>query len=933
MRAHAKARSAALGLILILMANLPGVAQEAEGGGDFRPRIAIIPVRNDSGEPAYDAVARTVSDSVGLVLRLLGDYAVTEVYDEPDLATVDIEDAQQIAALADGAPYEEVIFGNLIRNDQRQLEFRLNLYSAEEQGVRFAPTAVARSIFAVFDAADEITVALVSEFSDVRVGFGALEITLVEGDGLFDVFLDNTRIRNPEADLQNVLNGSYELTIRQDRLLGETVIFRQQVEIFENRTTSVEFSIPAATDEEISFLRQRSEQLIAAAADPDRIEDALLDLAEFQALTRLAGNDPTLQQIGSEALAEATERTSASLETLRAQADELYYADDPDFAAAEAVYQQYASLISAPFEISQTRPFSGFTQPQAITAVPGGYALAGNGISGVSVFLLDEDLVQQEVVTPTIPRTRYVSLATGPSGVLHVSWTGAREVLRYRGVLEELPPIPLDPRFHNSDGNRLLALAPSGELAVLQGDQVLVLDPEGERDEAAEANFLQRIAELGALPTALAYGPRDLLHLFAAGSERVIRVDSLGRAESTVDLPGSAGGTGIGVDALGNIYVTLPAQHQVWRYSAEGVRLSVIGSFGTAAGEFRAPSGIFALPDGTLLVADTFGDRIQRLTPTGPPIQSVVVADFGRDFQLRQQTAATARQRMEIVEESIRPGRVLGNLTSGAVAFGVTLGAFAGADIFASLADQAFAIYTGLGPDDDIASQRAEVERNWTISRLVLGGGVLGIGVTSYLVTNSLLLSTDFAVARRTAVRELQALDIGTTYETDPDRWRSLRTANRLGRITGVLPPVLGLGLVGYQTIIGLPEAYESYYYPVLIGTTAVPPLFGHLYGGRFHLGLFLAGLAADALVIGAWQISTNRPEDFAPTGLSVDAGGRFADILNGMWEQAQVLAPELLTLGGLGIRLTAGAYDARRGWVQTRDRNRYQAVRPVEDL
>ncbi len=921
------------GLILVLLPVSGLFAQESEAEGDFRPRIAIVPMRNDSGEPAYDAVARTVSDSVGLVLRLLGDFAVTEVYDEPALASVDIEDQQQIALLVESAPFEEVIYGNLIRNDQRQLEFRLNLYSAEEQGVRFAPTAVARSIFAVFDAADEITVALVSEFSDVRVGFGELEIVLVDGEGLFDVFLDQTRIRNPETDLQNVLNGSYELTIRQDRLLGETVIYRQQVEIFEDRTTRVEFAIPAATEEEISFLRRRGEELLEIAQNPDLIEDAILDLAEFQALTRLAGNDTTLQEIGSGVLAEATERTTASLETLRAEADSLYYADNPDFAAAEAVYQRYANLIAAPFDVAITRPFSGFTQPRAVTPVPGGYVLVGSGVRGISLFLLDQELVQQAVVTPTIPRNRYVSLTLDPNDVLHVTWTGAREILRYRGEFQELEAIPVNQALHNAEGNRLLAIAETGELYVLQGDQVMVLDPEGERDAAVEASFIERLADLGGAPTALAYGPRDLLHIFSSESETVIRVDTLGRLASTVTLPGSAGGTGVGVDDLGNIYIVRPVTHQVWRYGASGERLSVIGGFGTGEGEFRAPGGIHVLGDGTLVVADTFGDRLQVLRPTGPSIQSLAVADFGRDFQLRQETAATARQRMEIVEDSIRPARVVGSFTSGAVAFGLSLGAFVGADLFAGIADAAFADYTGLGLGDDIASARADVERNWLISRVILGGGVLGVGVTSYLLTNSLLLSTDFAVARRTAVRELQAFEIGTTYEVDPDRWRSLRTANRLGLITGVVPPVLGIGLVGYQTVIGLPEAYADYYYPALIGTTAVPPVFGHLYGGRFHFGLFLAGLAADALVIGAWQISQNRPADFAPTPLQVEITGEFGDVLNGMWEQAQILAPELLMLGGLGIRLTAGAYDARRGWVQTRDRNRYQAVRPVEDL
>ena len=59
------------------------------------------------------------------------------------------------------------------------------------------------------------------------------------------------------------------------------------------------------------------------------------------------------------------------------------------------------------------------------------------------------------------------------------------------------------------------------------------------------------------------------------------------------------------VDEAGNLYIVDEKGHRVLKYSADGKFLSTFGEYGDAAGEFIAPFRITALPDGTLLVADT----------------------------------------------------------------------------------------------------------------------------------------------------------------------------------------------------------------------------------------------------------------------------------------------------------------------------------------
>jgi sugar lactone lactonase YvrE len=74
---------------------------------------------------------------------------------------------------------------------------------------------------------------------------------------------------------------------------------------------------------------------------------------------------------------------------------------------------------------------------------------------------------------------------------------------------------------------------------------------------------------------------------------------------------------GVAVAPDGTVYVADTWNDRIQRFSATGQFLGTWGSFGSGDGQFGWPSGVAVAPDGTVYVADSENNRIQRFTATG----------------------------------------------------------------------------------------------------------------------------------------------------------------------------------------------------------------------------------------------------------------------------------------------------------------------------
>jgi hypothetical protein len=153
---------AALRLIVValiaLVSAMPGGCAE-----DFRNRIGIVPMANQTDQVALDLVCRTATDTISLVLRLIGTYAVKEEDEIPELASVDQHDTAAVSAMAESRKLDEVLFGEAARDGQGRLVLSLSIYSRSKGTVVEREESVAETLLDIFDASDLIVAGIASK--------------------------------------------------------------------------------------------------------------------------------------------------------------------------------------------------------------------------------------------------------------------------------------------------------------------------------------------------------------------------------------------------------------------------------------------------------------------------------------------------------------------------------------------------------------------------------------------------------------------------------------------------------------------------------------------------------------------------------------------------------------------------------------------------
>jgi hypothetical protein len=384
------------------------------------------------------------------------------------------------------------------------------------------------------------------------------------------------------------------------------------------------------------------------------------------------------------------------------------------------------------------------------------------------------------------------------------------------------------------------------------------------------------------------------------------------------------------VDGLGCYYLSVAGEHVIRKFSAKGEYLTSIGRYGARIGEFSMPQGVVARADGTLLVCDTANARIQLLSPRSAPVLVPDVVRFAGRFAAREQAAEQAVKKMEIVNRGIHPFATLSQFAGTFLSIGAAAGAAFASSALAQIADARYGEYRAATTVAEVSALRGQVEEAWLVSRGLIAGMYAAAGIGSVLFATTLLSTSDQATARDRAVRNLQATEMDASYTVDASRYRSLRGAQTVGVLTGIVPPLIGggVGIALLWTNAAGPAAG-----PVAVAVSvAIPPIWSHLYGGRFHTPLFIAGLIADGAALSALAITAWRPPDWRPASLGLRTGIAGVDaVADQVWSTAQTEAPALLMVAAVAVRLTAGIYDASEGWLQAKDYNKYRAVRKAD--
>jgi sugar lactone lactonase YvrE len=172
----------------------------------------------------------------------------------------------------------------------------------------------------------------------------------------------------------------------------------------------------------------------------------------------------------------------------------------------------------------------------------------------------------------------------------------------------------------------------------------------------------QRTGGVLRFPQAAALGPDGSVYVGDQLSHVVQVFGPDGGFRREIGTPGTGPGQltavgGVAVAADGTVYV-VDGTDRVLRFAADGTFLSQFGSSGSGTGEFHfgagggndspAGGGIALGPDGTVYIADTRNDRIQRFAPDGS--RPVVIVAPGR--VKRPQGLAVSKSRLIVADDN-----------------------------------------------------------------------------------------------------------------------------------------------------------------------------------------------------------------------------------------------------------------------------------------
>ncbi len=213
-----------------------------------RTKVSIIPMINTEKDDRYNIICSTITDNIELTLNSLTKFDV--------LITKDLEPYKKphkIKFYAEKNRIDNIIFGKLYLSTEGYIVLQLSLYDRITGKVTKTIEERAESIFEIFDITEVLMVKLVEAFNL----FGTLRLVNTGEEGEFEVYINGEPVGKNIYELEKTLIGALKIEIKQKRMLKEVVIFSKDTEIYEGKTTKLEFGIPYLLKEEKDELEWR----------------------------------------------------------------------------------------------------------------------------------------------------------------------------------------------------------------------------------------------------------------------------------------------------------------------------------------------------------------------------------------------------------------------------------------------------------------------------------------------------------------------------------------------------------------------------------------------------------------------------------------------------------------------------------------------------
>lgn len=210
-----------------------------------KPVVSVLTVINREKNANLDVLCSTITRTIRFTLSLMDKHRV--IKDDYALASAD---QIEVREYAENNGIDNVIFGEMLKDDASNVVINMSVYDRFEDRVTITEKAIAESIFDIFNAADELVIALLEGFSGVHVAYGTIRIVNRGEDGSFTIYINNEPAGENAFSIAKVFIGNYRLRIVQDRLFVPYELFNDDIRMKEDAIYQVPISIPYLTEKE-----------------------------------------------------------------------------------------------------------------------------------------------------------------------------------------------------------------------------------------------------------------------------------------------------------------------------------------------------------------------------------------------------------------------------------------------------------------------------------------------------------------------------------------------------------------------------------------------------------------------------------------------------------------------------------------------------------
>ena len=211
------------------------------------PNISVLPLENKEKDLQIEVISSNIQKTIEFNLKMINRYNIIK-----NSVTDYSSNTSWISDYCEKNKIDDLIFGKALVQPNGSVFIEMSVFDKQKGMISLTKSETAATVLDIFNASDKLAIEIMDSFSGMHLGFGALKFINSGEKGTYSVYIDNLHIGENIDNLSTVLNGSREIIITQVRMFGDIKVYEKTINIPEDKTIEINFTIPGFLEKESS---------------------------------------------------------------------------------------------------------------------------------------------------------------------------------------------------------------------------------------------------------------------------------------------------------------------------------------------------------------------------------------------------------------------------------------------------------------------------------------------------------------------------------------------------------------------------------------------------------------------------------------------------------------------------------------------------------